>query len=173
MQHLTSMWLERLFGHEGVLSMDPSDRGNWTGGRVNVGELRGSKFGISAAAYPNIDIARLTREQAAAIYVRDYLAPLKVERYPDGVGFQFFDWAVNSGVDGATRGVQRALGVLPDGRVGPKTLAALGALSESDLIMRLLAQRIRERTVDPGWVQNGRGWMNRIATNLLYGAEDS
>lgn len=173
MQDLTAMWLERLFGHEGVLSLDPTDRGNWTGGRVNVGELRGSKFGISAAAYPNIDIARLTRDQAAAIYVRDYLAPLKVERFSDGVGFQFFDWAVNAGVDGATRGVQKAVGVLPDGRVGPKTVAALEALSESDAIKRLLAQRIRAYTSDPGWAQNGRGWMNRIAANLLYGAEDS
>ena len=55
---------ERLMGHEGVLSVDPNDPGNWTGRRVNVGVLRGTKFGISAAQYPDEDIPNLTRERS-------------------------------------------------------------------------------------------------------------
>ena len=61
----------RLIGNEGVLSMDPKDSGNWTGGKIGLGKLKGSKYGISAASYPMVDIANLTLEGAKAIYLRD------------------------------------------------------------------------------------------------------
>ena len=61
-----------VLGHEGGFCAERSDPGNWTGGAVGCGELRGTKFGISAAAYPAEDIANLTPEAAAAIYRRDY-----------------------------------------------------------------------------------------------------
>jgi len=169
----TVEWLERLFGHEGGLSLDPQDPGNWTGGRPGKGVLKGTKYGISAAAYPERDIASLTREHAALIYELDYLTPLRVERFHDGVGFQLFDYAVNAGVDGAIKGLQRALGVVADGKIGPVTLAALNALTETDVIMRVAAQRIRAYVRDPKWATYGAGWMNRMADNLDYGAEDS
>lgn len=168
-----TQWLDRLFDHEGGMSRDRRDPGNWTGGSPGAGILKGTKFGISAAAYPELDIESLTRDQAAAIYLRDYLTPLRAERYPDGIGFQLFDYAVNAGVHGAIRGVQRALGVVADGKIGPVTIAALLMLSESDVTMRVLAQRIRAYVRDPKWEIYGAGWMNRMAQNLEYGAEDS
>ena len=30
----------RLIGNEGVLSMDPKDSGNWTGGKIGLGKLK-------------------------------------------------------------------------------------------------------------------------------------
>jgi hypothetical protein len=36
--------------------MDERDPGNWTGGAIGKGELRGTKWGISAQTYPQIDI---------------------------------------------------------------------------------------------------------------------
>lgn len=39
---------ERLMPHEGGFQCDPKDRGNWTGGRVGVGELKGTNRGIAA-----------------------------------------------------------------------------------------------------------------------------
>ena len=35
---------DRLIGHEGGWSDDPRDPGNWTGGRPNVGQLKGTNF---------------------------------------------------------------------------------------------------------------------------------
>ena len=48
-------------GAEGGYSNNPADPGNWTGGAVGNGELRGTNFGISASAYPQLDIANLTQ----------------------------------------------------------------------------------------------------------------
>jgi len=53
---------------EGGLSLDRYDSGNWTGGRVGVGALKGTKYGIATSSYPDLDIRRLTVEQAGAIY---------------------------------------------------------------------------------------------------------
>jgi lysozyme family protein len=38
-----------LIEHEGGFQNDPDDSGNWTGGKVGVGELKGTKWGICAA----------------------------------------------------------------------------------------------------------------------------
>jgi len=169
----TELWLERVLGHEGGFSLDPKDPGNWTFGRVGAGELRGTKWGISANAYPTLDIKNLSVEQAAHLYEIDYLDPLKADRYSDGVAFQLFDFAVNSGIQTATRRLQRALGVADDGVIGPITQAALIARSESDVIMLLLAERLDFMSSLSNWPVHGKGWARRIATNLRYGAQDS
>ena len=59
-------------GHEGGYTANPADRGNWTGGAIGSGTCRGTRFGISAAAYPGLDIANLTIDAAKALYQRDY-----------------------------------------------------------------------------------------------------
>lgn len=164
---------ERLLGHEGVLSLDRNDRGNWTSGVIGVGELKGSKYGISAMSYPDLDIARLSREDCAAIYRRDFWNRIDADRLADGVAFQLFDFAVNSGVETAVRYLQRAIGVADDGRWGPVSRAAAAAMSESDVILGLNAERLDFMTRLSGWPTQGRGWARRIARNLRYGLIDS
>jgi hypothetical protein len=46
-------------GSEGGFTDNPADPGNWTGGKIGAGECRGTKFGISAGAHPDLDIANL------------------------------------------------------------------------------------------------------------------
>ena len=50
---------DRLIGHEGEFTNDPKDRGNWTTGVIGRGQLKGTKFGISAMTYPHLDIINL------------------------------------------------------------------------------------------------------------------
>jgi lysozyme family protein len=57
-----------LIGPEGDYSAVREDPGNWTGGAVGHGLRRGTKYGISAASFPTLDIQGLTLEQARAIY---------------------------------------------------------------------------------------------------------
>jgi len=47
-------------GIEGGFSTDQNDPGNWTSGKVCIGEFKGTKYGISAASYPHLDIPNLT-----------------------------------------------------------------------------------------------------------------
>jgi len=167
------MWLGRIFEHEKGFTDSRADPGNWTGGKVGVGELKGTNWGIAANTYGHLDIKNLTRKQAAGIYEKDFLIPLKADHYDDGVAFQMLDFAVNSGPHRALRSIQRAINVKDDGLIGPITLARLRTYSESDLIMLILAERIDFITGLSNWDVHGKGWARRIAMNLRYGAIDS
>lgn len=158
---------QRLLGHEGALSMDPKDRGNWTGGEPGKGVLKGSKYGISAASYPGEDIAGLTLERAREIYLRDYWTPAGCERVPHGIRFDLFDMAVNSGVKPAIKTLQKACGATPDGILGPKTIKAVEVLPDSRAVARFNGARLAYMADAPTWPAHGRGWARRIASNLL------
>lgn len=172
-QATVEKWLARIFKSEGGLSMRRDDPGNWTGGKVGVGELKGTKHGISARTYPNLDIASLTMAEAANIYIRDYLSPLRADRLEDGVAFQLLDFGVHSSIPRAIKGIQWALKVPADGIIGPVTLAALASKSESDLVMLTIAYRLDFMANLSNWEAAGRGWAHRIADMLRYGAEDT
>lgn len=152
---------ERLIGHEGGYVNDPKDPGGET------------KWGISKRAYPHLNIAELTREDARILYKKDFWDQLRGDELHDGVAFQAFDFAVNSGMHTAIRYLQRAVGVADDGAWGPLSQRAAMNLTESDTILRLLAERLDYMTRLKNWPDHGKGWARRIAANLRYGAEDS
>lgn len=152
---------DRLIGHEGGYVNNPEDPGGET------------KWGISKRSYPHLDIASLTREDAREIYRVDFWQRIKGETLHDGVAYQLFDFAVNSGIETAVRYLQRAVGVADDGWWGPRSQAAAMAMSESDTIMLLNAERLDFMTRLRNWPNASRGWARRIAGNLRYGAEDS
>ena len=164
---------DRLIGHEAGLSMDPRDPGNWTGGRPNVGELKGTKFGIAANTYPDIDIQGLTLEAAKAIYYRDWWLKIGADQYDSAVAFQLWDFAVNAGMETAKRALQRAVKVADDGQIGPRTVMAVKSMTVTDVLMRFNAQRLRFYTSLSTWQTYGKGWVNRVAGNLDFAAEDA
>ena len=164
---------ERLIGHEGKFTDNRADRGNWTSGRVGAGELKGTKYGISAMSYPVLDIKNLTLDQAKEIYRRDFWMRAGADQYDGAIGYQVFDAAVNHGIENAVRLLQRAVRVADDGDVGPMTLKAVKAMTVTDVLMRFNAQRIMFYTRLSTWPEFGKGWMNRVAGNLDYGADDA
>lgn len=113
---------ELTVGHEGGYGNDKRDRGNWTTGVIGEGELKGTKYGVSAMSYPDLDIENLTLEQAEKIYTRDYWDKLSANQLPDGVDVFLFDYAVNSGVARSAISLQRMVGAADDGHIGPQTL---------------------------------------------------
>lgn len=147
---------------EGELSVDPEDDGNWTGGAQGKGELVGTKYGISAAQYPSIDIRGLNRAQAVQIYWRDYWIPNRCEDMPIRTAAAYFDACVNQGPNLAAVALQRALGVKADGVVGPITLAAARSSEDTELVWRVLAERAWQYTGTKNFKRFGRGWINRL-----------
>jgi lysozyme family protein len=158
---------DRLIGHEGGYTNNPKDSGNWTSGRVGVGDLKGTKFGVAASSYPNVDIKNLTLDQAKEIYRRDYWDALSLGSLPEAVRFDLFDTAVNSGVGTAKILLQRALGVKADGVVGPKTIAAANEIDPQLLDKRFSAQRLLFICDLKAFTDFGKGWIRRVASNLL------
>lgn len=108
--------------HEGGYAHDPRD----PGGETN--------FGISRKSYPHLDIARLTRGQAKAIYRRDFWDANNLGELPPLLGAATLDAAVNMGSERAIKLLQRSLNqvtqvnLFEDGVCGPLTIASANGL---------------------------------------------
>ena len=163
----------RLIGHEGGYSMDRKDPGNWTGGRVGVGQLKGTKYGIASNTYPDVDIKNLTLAQAKEIYRRDWWDKIAGDQLPGAVTAQVWDFAVNAGMSTAKRALQRAVGVADDGIFGPITLAKILQTDLNDVLLRFNAQRLKFYTALSTWPTYGKGWTRRVAGQLEYAAQDN
>jgi lysozyme family protein len=151
-------------GEEGGYSSVASDPGNWTGGQCGAGRCAGTKFGISAAAYPTTDIAALTIEEAQALYRRDYWDRIAGDSLPPPLALLVFDAAVNTGVGRAVRWLQSVVGVVPDGVIGAATLAAVDARSGGGaaVLAEFQAQRLMFMAGLPTWRTFGAGWARRL-----------
>jgi lysozyme family protein len=157
--------MEEIFAHEGGLSMTPKDPGNWTGGKVGAGELRGTKYGIAAHAHPGVNIQALTKAEAREIYRRAYWQPIRGDDLRPGLDLVTMDPAVNSGVSRGVRWLQAGCGARQDGRMGPLTLsAANGAADPVAVIRRACAARMGFLRGLRTWGSFGRGWSRRVAS---------
>lgn len=126
---------------EGGYSNIPSDPGNWTGGEVGKGILKGTKYGISAAQYPNLDIVNLTLDQARAIYLSDYWQKCGCDSMPWERAICVFDCAVNQGAPTA------------------RTLN----LQAHDAV-ELMAERAMRYAHSKLLEEDGKGWFRRLFT---------
>lgn len=155
------LFFDRLIVHEKGYVWDKKD----PGGETN--------WGISKRSYPSVNIKKLTREGAKAIYKTDFWDALQADKLSPAVAFQIFDFAVNSSISTAIRHLQKAVGVADDGHWGPHSQAVLETFSTTDLIMLTNAERLDFMRKLKNWKFAGSGWAGRIANNLRYGAQDS
>lgn len=155
--------LAAVLANEGGYSSDPRDPGNWTGGKRGAGVLKGTKKGISAKAYPHLDIKNLTDAQIAEIYAANYWRPVRGDDLPVGVDFSAFDYGVQSGPSRSAKDLQRVLGVTVDGRVGPVTVLAAKNAQPRPTIKAHCAKRLGfVRSLDI-WNTFAKGLGNRVA----------
>lgn len=158
-----------VIGVEGGYSSNPLDPGNWTSGKCSSGLCKGTKYGISAASYPTLDIAALTLSDAQQIYRRDYWERAAADHIPPPLALLVFDAAVNSGVDRAVKWLQASLKVTVDGIAGPRTLAAAQQCQGAGaaILAEYQAQRLLFLSSLPTWRIFGLGWTRRICTIQL------
>ena len=113
--------IDKVLKHEGGYVNDPTDMGGET------------NFGISKKAYPDVDIKELTRDDAKAIYKKDYWKRYKIEKMPEELRYIYFDMVLNMGYGNAAKVMQRTANaknsasqrIQVDGKVGPATRKAL------------------------------------------------
>lgn len=143
-----------VIGHEGGYVNDPRDPGGET------------KYGISKRAYPALNIADLTLEDARFIYRRDYWDKVRGDELPDALALNTFDAAVNHGVKNGIRMLQAAVGAEVDGVIGPETISKAWRTNPVVAAIRFNASRLDFYTTLPEWATFGRGWARRVANNL-------
>jgi len=149
--------------HEGVFSIVRSDPGNWTGGKVGKGELRGTMKGIAASSHPTLDIKSLTDAQVATIYEREYWQPVRGDSLPAGPDLATFDYAVNSGVSRAAKALQRAVGARQiDGKVGSATIYAASDADPKSVVNAICDGRLSFLQGLTTWKTFGKGWGRRV-----------
>ncbi|MFI5397610.1 MAG: glycosyl hydrolase 108 family protein [Candidatus Binatia bacterium] len=149
-------------GEEGGLSTDRNDPGNWTMGGVGRGIFLGTKYGISAAAYPNEDIPNLTLDRAKFLYKRDYWDKVYGDALPALVSLGLFDAAVNEGVTESIRLAQTALGLIADGVFGHETMSRLSVVDRRIFARSFAIARILRYSKDSKWTTDGKSWTGRV-----------
>lgn len=153
--------LDFVLAQEGGDVNDPDDPGGHT------------RFGISQRAHPDEDIGALTRSRAAEIYRSDYWDACRSDDLPSPLRLLVFDAAVNQGPRAAIEMLQLAVGTIPDGIIGPKTLAAAktkGGLGES--VLNMAAERAFRYGKSANFAKYGRGWMRRLFAATAMALED-
>lgn len=133
---------------------DPDDTGGET------------KFGIAQNKNPDICVETLTMVDAQKIYFERYWLAAKCDRIASPLSLLHFDTAVNMGVGAAAKLLQTALGLVADGVIGPKTLAAIAAIKDpSELCTKYL--NLKQARYDaivkanPSQAKFAKGWRNR------------
>lgn len=158
--------------HEGGYQCDPDDHANWSSGQCGVGELIGTKYGITAVDMPGITadaMKNLTPEQATAFYSERYWKAYYSQIDSQAVADKLFDMGVLFGVGTATKILQDVLGVGQDGLLGPATLGVLNATTRTNELIFLQDYRnalhIHASLIagkNPKEAKNIKGWNSRI-----------
>jgi lysozyme family protein len=175
--------LARVLEHEGGFNDIAADRGGATNFGISLRFLR-----AEAAINPRVrglfpagpidveDIRRLTREQAAQIYLWCFWLPMHCDSLPAPVDGAVFDQAVNAGPRAAARLLQQAVNcalpagkpkLLEDGQIGARTLSAARVPAPSiirDWMRQLAADRYKQIVRgNPSQRVFLRGWLARAA----------
>lgn len=155
----------RLMKHEGGYVNNPKDPGGET------------MFGVTkrvARAHGYTGRMRdLPLATAEAIARQSYWQAIRGDDLPEAVAWQVLDASYNHGNRNAVKFLQRAIGASDDGIIGPRTLAAVAAMDQNDIILLFLAERLQFFTNLRTWSVFGKGWSRRIVGNLRYAAGDN
>lgn len=141
--------IDLILSEEGGLSHHRRDPGGLT------------KYGISQRSYPDIDIERLTLNQAKEIYLRDYWNQIQGDLLPNGLALLMLDCAINQGVKAAIRLLQEALNLPQDGIIGPRTLDSAHAAGP-DILLPFAALRAWRYEINKNEDVFGKGWFLRL-----------
>lgn len=147
--------------NEGGYCNNPKDPGGAT------------NFGILQRDWPQVEIAKITRDQAIAWYQPNYWDKMPYATVTSQqVATKLLDMHVNLGPGAAVKIAQKALGFPDqsvDGLMGPHTVAAINAADPAkflaDLTSLLVAHYKQLEQANPDLVAFDHGWIAR-ATKL-------
>ena len=109
------------------------------------------------------EMKTLTPALVGPLYKKNYWDVMFCDDLPAGVDYAAFDFAVNAGPGQAKKTLQRALGVTPDGAIGPLTIAAIKEADGPTLLRAFSAEKEKFYRGLNTFDTFGKGWMNRIA----------
>jgi lysozyme family protein len=148
---------------EGGFVNDPDDSGGATMKGVTLATFR-KFYGKTATV---AQLKAITDDQWLHIFKVGYWDKLRGDDInSQSVANTMVDWGYNSGPATAAKKVQAIVGVVADGAIGPKTIAAINAVSAKELFDKIQVARkaFYENIVKnkPSQQKFLKGWLNRL-----------
>lgn len=163
----------------------------WEGGYSNHGADKGGETyaGITRINYPNwagwhiIDKNKPLKQgqilkderlngMVEAFYLDQYWYKVRADKINNqSIAEMLFDWQINSGYH-ATKALQKAVGEVSDGIIGPKTISAVNAGCQEQIFNQFKSLRIKFYNDIVSRNESQRvflkGWLNRANSFTFY-----
>ena len=155
--------LGMILHHEGGYVNHPKD----PGGETNMGVTRRvyENWCLEQDLFRK-DMKDLEFSDVAPIYKKNYWDRCKCDSLPNGVDLCVFDMGVNAGTGRGARFLQKCVGSISDGAVGPNTLRQvdewIAMRGEEDLITDYSERRRDYYKRLKTFSTFGRGWIRRV-----------
>ena len=149
--------LKEVLKHEGGFvahKLDP-------GGITNLGVTKKTWDEWTGKDNSASDMKALTPEMVKPLYENRYWNACKCDDLPAGVDYCVFDTAVNSGRVRAIKFLQAVVGTVPDGSIGPITIASVNSRGSKLTIEQYSDKREAFLRGLSGFPTFGKGWLNR------------
>jgi hypothetical protein len=150
--------LQVVLAKEGGFSDDPAD----PGGATQMGITARTLAAWRGRPVTADEVRALPPEEAKEIYRAQYWNLMRCEDLPRGVDLAVFDFGVNAGPATAVKALQRAIGTMPDGAVGPFTLRAAQSTDPRALVGAICQARLEVYRGLGGFARFGKGWTSRV-----------
>ncbi len=159
--------IKGILNREGGFVNHPADKG----GPTKYGITQATLSGWRKKRVTLRDVKDLTIEEASQIYKKLYVeAPGFLKFHDDTLAEQLIDAGVNHGTRRAVMLLQKAVGAVGDGIIGPRTVKSVSALQPHVVYLKFMAQRLRYFANilknDSKQLVLAAGWMNRCALML-------
>ena len=154
--------------HEGGYVNHPKD----PGGETNKGVTKRvyENWCIEQDLFQK-DMKDLKISDVAPIYKQNYWDRCKCDSLPDGVDLCVFDFGVNAGTGRGARFLQKCVGAVADGAIGPNTLRQvdewIAMRGEEDLIVEYSERRRNYYKRLKTFSTFGKGWLRRVEETEL------
>lgn len=148
---------------EGAYSNHPADKGGETMMGITVAVARANGY-----IGPMKDIPVWLVHK---IYEKNYWKPAKCDLMTENLSIVMFDSAVNHGVSGAAKLLQKTFDLVEDGIIGPKTLGCTMIADNDDVNKYLDVREERFKEIvknDPTQGVFLNGWLRRVNNLRKY-----
>lgn len=150
--------LEHVLKHEGGFVNHPKD----PGGMTNLGVTKAVWDEWIGRESSEDEMRNLKPEDVAPLYKKMYWDRVKGDDLPSGVNYCVFDASVNSGTGRAAKWLQEAVGAVPDGAIGPNTLAKVKSHDADSLVNAYCDVRLNFLKSLKTFDIFGKGWTRRV-----------
>lgn len=162
----TNRFITGIIQREGGYVNHPADKG----GPTNFGITQMTLSEFRKRPVTAEDVRNMERSEAAAIYLERYVNPWRFAEAEGPLFEHLLDMGVNHGIGGASKILQRALGVEADGQIGPISIKAYRDIDKGELEIRLVAERAilfaQIVKANPSQSVFIEGWMRRVMSFL-------